>query len=298
MFATSSIAIAGALVGAFVVVVMVVMMLMHVHHIHFTVASLVRRRSRHRLLGRSLQRAEVLHVMRPRCLHPRSSRGSMMAVRPMMRHGVVVGRVCVGWRGRMVVRRGRREAMVVRVVVMVRVVMMRVVMVRVVVLMMVTRVLVLMVMVLVLVMRALMVMRVPVLVVMRVLMLVMRVLVLVMRVLVLVMRVLVVLRVLVATRLVATVVAGTASSHGILEHSSWNGLLMVVTQVLVPLLVRTFMALRLVATRLIATVVAGAASSPGILQHSHWHGLRTWHQPQSGTTQPQDVAAEDHMQHT
>ena len=294
MFATSSIAIAGALVGAFVVVVMVVMMLMHVHHIHFTVASLVRRRSRHRLLGRSLQRAEVLHVMRPRCLHPRSSRGSMMAVRPMMRHGVVVGRVCVGWRGRMVVRRGRREAMVVRVVVMVRVVMMRVVMVRVVVLMMVTRVLVLMVMVLVLVMRALMVMRVPVLVVMRVLVLVMRVLVLVMRVLMVVM-VLVVLRVLVATRLVAT---GTASSHGILEHSHWHGLLMVATQVLVPLLVRTFMALRLVATRLIATVVAGAASSPGILQHSHWHGLRTWHQPQSGTTQPQDVAAEDHMQHT
>ena len=297
MFATSSIAIAAALVGAFVVVVMVVMMLMHMHHIHFTVASLVRRRSRHRLLGRSLQRAEVLHVMRPRCLHPRSSRGSMMAVRPVMRHGVVVGRVCVGWRGRMVVRRGRREAMVVRVVVMVRVVMMRVVMVRVVVLMMVTRVLVLMVMVLVLVMRALMVMRVPVLVVMRVLVLVMRVLVLVMRVLMVVM-VLVVLRVLVATRLVATVVAGTASSHGILEHSSWNGLLMVVTQVLVPLLVRTFMALRLVTTRLIATVVAGAASSPGILQHSHWHGLRTWHQPQSGTTQPQDVAAEDHMQHT
>ena len=294
MFATSSIAIAGALVGAFVVVVMVVMMLMHVHHIHFTVASLVRRRSRHRLLGRSLQRAEVLHVMRPRCLHPRSSRGSMMAVRPMMRHGVVVGRVCVGWRGRMVVRRGGREAMVVRVVVM-----MRAVMVRVVVLVMVMRVLVLMVMrVLVLVMRVLMVMRVPVLVVMRVLMLVMRVLVLVMRVLVLVMRVLVVLRVLVATRLVATVVAGTASSHGILEHSSWNGLLMVVTQVLVPLLVRTFMALRLVTTRLIATVVAGAASSHGILQHSHWHGLRTWHQPQSGTTQPQDVAAEDHMQHT
>ena len=291
MFATSSIAIAAALVGAFVVVVMVVMMLMHMHHIHFTVASLVRRSSRHRLLGRSLQRAEVLHVMRPRCLHPRSSRGSMMAVRPMMRHGVVVGRVCVGWRGRMVVRRGGREAMVVRVVVM-----MRAVMVRVVVLVMVMRVLVLMVMrVLVLVMRVLMVMRVPVLVVMRVLMLVMRVLVLVMRVLVLVMRVLVVLRVLVATRLVAT---GTASSHGILEHSHWHGLLMVATQVLVPLLVRTFMALRLVATRLIATVVAGAASSPGILQHSHWHGLRTWHQPQSGTTQPQDVAAEDHMQHT